>query len=695
MNNIKLCSGIGRHHTDRNKPLNTVGWDDVTALVDNPQDVEKPQAQWFIPSTLLVRAKEGQESGGEFWAFWLDIDDTPPAISVVAGFINVVTGGCRYEVYTSKSATIETPKSRVLIPLAKALTPSQYRACVEVLNDKLEGAGIKPDRSNEGISQLCFLPNKGEHYEAKSNHLGAYFDPLTAFSKELAAKDADKAAKESAIAEARRVAELKRPERLAQGFKSPIEAFNAAYLVEEILEQAGYDQRGDKFRHPNSESGSFSASVKDRRVHTLSSADLLWTGGGGGGAHDPFSAFTTLMHSGDQSNAIKDACDNWLHGWEEIREGHCEADDFESVGSALELLQSYAANGKSTEMRTQMNEDEYALDDIAIMGQWTTFYAAPNTGKTLLTLWMLMQQVQAGKLEGQNVYYVNADDNFRGAVEKLELLERLNIQVLIPNQNNFDNAKLTHVVTKLTQEGGAMGVVIVLDTLKKFTDLMDKKAASEFGKLARSFVGAGGTIITLAHTNKNRNDEGKRVFGGTSDILDDCDCGYVIDGGGPDLHDQYRAVFEMNKSRGDVAQKVTFRFTKTKGCTYEELLSSFERLGGKAAKDADKEDKRLSDIAAAKPVVDAILLELADGELFTKEILAIVQERSIFSRNVIKKALIKWAGDDYDAGHRWTARKGESKNQVYYQKLDSPIDGVIEGLLAIDRESLQDGRLDS
>jgi len=346
-------------------------------------------------------------------------------------------------------------------------------------------------------------------------------------------------------------------------------------------------------------------------------------------------------------------------------------------------------------MRTQMNEDEYALDDIAIMGQWTTFYAAPNTGKTLLTLWMLMQQVQAGKIEGKNVYYVNADDNFRGAVEKLELLEKLNIQVLIPNQNNFDNAKLTHVVTKLTQEGGAMGVVIVLDTLKKFTDLMDKKAASEFGKLARSFVGAGGTIITLAHTNKNRNDEGKRVFGGTSDILDDCDCGYVIDGGGPDLHDQYRAVFEMNKSRGDVAQKVTFRFTKTKGCTYEELLSSVERLGGKAAKDADMEEKRLSDIAAARPVVDAILLELADGELFTKEILAIVQERSIFSRNVIKKALIKWAGDDYDAGHRWTARKGESKNQVYYQKLDNPIDGVVESLLAIDRADLQDGRLDS
>jgi hypothetical protein len=335
MNNIKLCSGIGRHHTDRNRPLSTVEWDDITALVDNPQDVEKHHAQWFIPSTLLVRAKERQEAGGEFWALWLDIDDAPPAISVVADFIDGVTGGCRYEVYTSKSATIETPKSRVLIPLAKALTPSQYRACIEGLNDKLEGAGTKPDRSNEGISQLLFLPNEGEHYESQSNRTGPYFDPLEAFSDAIAAKQEAIKVQESAITERIKNAQLKRSERLAHGFKSPIDAFNAAYVVEEILTQSGYEQRGHKFRHPNSESGSFSASVKDRRVHTLSSADLLWTGGGGGGAHDAFSAFTVLWHNGDRNLAIKDACNNWLNGWNEEKEMRGNLEGFEVMASQI------------------------------------------------------------------------------------------------------------------------------------------------------------------------------------------------------------------------------------------------------------------------------------------------------------------------------------------------------------------------
>ena len=41
MKNIKLCSGFGATHTDKHKPLSTVVWDEITALVDCPQDVEK------------------------------------------------------------------------------------------------------------------------------------------------------------------------------------------------------------------------------------------------------------------------------------------------------------------------------------------------------------------------------------------------------------------------------------------------------------------------------------------------------------------------------------------------------------------------------------------------------------------------------------------------------------------------------
>jgi hypothetical protein len=353
------------------------------------------------------------------------------------------------------------------------------------------------------------------------------------------------------------------------------------------------------------------------------------------------------------------------------------------VLSALEQLSAYAMNGRSAEMRQQMLDDKYVLDRIAILGQWTTFYAAPNTGKTLLTIWMLVQQVKAGEIDGSKIHYVNADDHYKGSVEKLELLEPHKINVLIPNQNNFDTDKLTRLIGQLTKDNEAMGQVIILDTLKKFTDLMDKKAATAFGKLARSFVGAGGTIITLAHTNKNRNDEGKRVFGGTSDILDDCDCSYVIDGGGPDGHNKYRAIFDNNKARGDVAQKVAFQYSKLDGCTYEQLLNSIVRLGKDEAKAVDKENQLHKDIRVDQATVDAILEALDGREMLTKDILDHVTGETPIGRRPAKIALLKWTGEDYDKGHRWTVRHGD-KNEKLYTRLSNPMDDIVSLIVGVD-----------
>ena len=189
-------------------------------------------------------------------------------------------------------------------------------------------------------------------------------------------------------------------------------------------------------------------------------------------------------------------------------------------------------------------------------------------------------------------------------------------------------------------------------------------------------MGAGGTIITLAHTNKNRSDEGKRIFGGTSDILDDCDCSYVIDGGGPDGHNKYRAIFENNKARGDVAQKVVFQYSKLDGCTYEQLLNSIVRLGKKDAREADKENQLHKDIRVDKTTVDAILDALGDAELLTKVILDHVTDETPIGRRPAKNALLKWTGEDYDQGHRWTVRRGD-KNEKYYKKLANPLGGFL------------------
>ena len=67
-------------------------------------------------------------------------------------------------------------------------------------------------------------------------------------------------------------------------------------------------------------------------------------------------------------------------------------------------------NGSLAEMKAQMLRDVFVLDGIALLGQLTTIYAKPNAGKTLTTIFMLTESIKAGRIKGEDVYYINADD---------------------------------------------------------------------------------------------------------------------------------------------------------------------------------------------------------------------------------------------------------------------------------------------
>ena len=95
----------------------------------------------------------------------------------------------------------------------------------------------------------------------------------------------------------------------------------------------------------------------------------------------------------------------------------------------------------------------------------------------------------------------------------------------------------------------------------------------------------------------------------------------------------------------------------------------------------DQENQLHKNIQADKPVVEAILEALGDGELLTKGILDYVVEETAIGRRPTKIALLTWTGEDYDQGHRWTVRRGE-KNEKLYTRLANPIDDTINSLIA-------------
>lgn len=338
----------------------------------------------------------------------------------------------------------------------------------------------------------------------------------------------------------------------------------------------------------------------------------------------------------------------------------------QSEKTALSQLHEFSITGNSEAMRQQMLEDIFVLKDIAILGQWTTIYAAPNTGKTLLTLWLLKEALNEIKVDGHYVFYVNADDNFKGIVEKTELAEKWGFEMLAPNHNGFNSIQITELMSELAYTGQAKGVVIILDTLKKFTDLMQKQEATQFGIISRGFVAAGGTLICLAHTNKHKSADGKPIYGGTSDIKDDSDCVYIIDKT-DDLLFGNEVVIEFvnDKSRGDVASSVSFSYVKKTGLSYEQLVESIKRIDNEQAIEIKSTANKNKKIAQDQEVIKAIGNAITQNINSKSAIIRFASEKTGMANAKVREILQDRTGSNFSLGHRWSVEVGAHNKSKY------------------------------
>ena len=306
---------------------------------------------------------------------------------------------------------------------------------------------------------------------------------------------------------------------------------------------------------------------------------------------------------------------------------------FKPIPTPLETLTQYSITGQSQILREQMLADQFILNNIAIMGQWTTIYGAPNSGKTLITNWLLRESILTEAIDGEMVFYINADDNYRGLVEKIELAEDWGMHMIAPHHKNFAVSKVLELISSMADNDSARGIVIILDTLKKFTDLMDKRTASQFGVAARGFISAGGTLIALAHTNKHVGADGKAIYSGTTDIVDDSDCCFVIDKISEDESKgitTHTVEFSNIKARGDVSSKIGFTYEKIYGQQYIDLLGSVKCL-----------DKTNLEEIKQQSIIKA---ELNEDEVIIKAVYKLIEE-SIVTKDKIIKGVFEISGE--------------------------------------------------
>jgi hypothetical protein len=314
----------------------------------------------------------------------------------------------------------------------------------------------------------------------------------------------------------------------------------------------------------------------------------------------------------------------------------------------------------SEEIEKTVVESVPILGELALLGQATVFFAAPNTGKTLITMNLLIDAIKQNRTDPSDIYYLNMDDTGPGLLEKVRIAEEYGFHMLADGYKDFKCSEFPIILRDMIAKDQAQDVVVILDTLKKFVDLMDKGRTSAFTNVIRPFVLKGGTVIALAHTNKHAGKDGKPIYGGVSDIMNDIDCAYTLapvsDNAGTKV-----VEFVNTKRRGNVAQTAAYSYCTGNRISYNEILLSVEPVDHNAIAPL----KVAEIIKSDAEVIDAVTACINEGINTKMKLADAVAKRAGISKQSAIQIIEKYTGTD-PAVHRWnfTVRERGAKSYV-------------------------------
>ncbi len=322
-------------------------------------------------------------------------------------------------------------------------------------------------------------------------------------------------------------------------------------------------------------------------------------------------------------------------------------------------LKQYSLLGKLDVVRKFAVDATPLLGSIALKGQFTVLYAKSNAGKTLITLHLLREAILGGRIEGDKVFYANMDDSSSGLLGKGEIAEELGFHQMAIGYQDLTKDRFLEGVRDMIQTREASGTLLLLDTVKKFTDVMSKSESSQFAQLMREFTAVGGTVVGLAHTNKNRDRYGNLVETGTADIPQDADCTYLLDNemkGSENL-----VTFKNTKARGPVPRIAQFAFDRYER-DYCKLLDSVRE-------DAVDESSFDFEIVPEENPDDRMIRAIKEviGSGFDGKTNLINEAHALTkdSKSKLEKIYLRYVGSD-PTKHIWDFTVGERNLQSFF-----------------------------
>jgi hypothetical protein len=345
------------------------------------------------------------------------------------------------------------------------------------------------------------------------------------------------------------------------------------------------------------------------------------------------------------------------------------ANDPETVDPAeetLDKLNSLCTNHKVEELEKEAQSATYVAGKVALQGQITVWFAGPNTGKTLLAL-KLVSDARKDSGSDLRIYHLNLDDDQNGIIEKTHLGNRHDFFVMPPDELSNPFYNFTEIVEKLVDTKAAKRTLLILDTIKKFTDVMDKGSSSKFMTLCRRFTAAGGTIIALAHTNKRNDADGRPIPGGTSDVLDDSDCAYVmqIERDEPIAGGVRRYVkFSNSKARGAVARDAMYSYEVNDEGDYSRMFYSVKPANAGELEELKRKEQIKQEQRNDEGLIQEICEHLSERSWSQTDLVKTVMGSTSVSRNQILGCLNRWSCAAEDGG-LWVKKAGDNNAKIY------------------------------